>query len=184
MELDKDNANPTILNPSDLPSRRSDSLEKKRDHGGTGLFDDLVPAYNYLSDPFERTISSSDSDDDSVEDIDAQEIYGGSPRTYTCCSIRGHFLWTGSDHHRPHLVHFRPRAPTVLGFISRGEPAGYPHPTTYIPVFVNQHCTRGDYSHHHTLLAGHSHWFGRASAARAGPTPSVSARCAYQEGHA
>lgn len=79
MEIDKDNANPTILNPSDLPSRRRESLVKKRDDGGTGLFDNLVPAYNYLSDPFDRPVSSSDSDDDSAEEIDEQEIYG------SCC---------------------------------------------------------------------------------------------------
>jgi hypothetical protein len=76
MELDKDNANPTILNASDLPSRRQESLVKKRDDGGTGLFDDLVPAYNYLNDPFDGPISSSDSDDDIIENIDEQEIYG------------------------------------------------------------------------------------------------------------
>jgi hypothetical protein len=81
MEIDKDNANPTILNPSDLPSRRRESSVKKREDGGTGLFDDLVPAYNYMSDPFERPLSSDDSDDDSVEDIDEQEIYGELPPT-------------------------------------------------------------------------------------------------------
>ncbi|KNG47726.1 cytoplasmic protein required for cell viability [Stemphylium lycopersici] len=78
MELDKDNANPTILNPSDLPSRRSDSTAKKRDHGGTGLFDDLIPPYNYLSDPFDDdSLSAADSQgsDDAPEDIDEQEIY-------------------------------------------------------------------------------------------------------------
>ncbi|KAF2662970.1 hypothetical protein K491DRAFT_584694 [Lophiostoma macrostomum CBS 122681] len=75
MELDKDNANPTILNPSDLPSRRQESLVKKRDDGGSGLFDNLVPAYNYLNDPFDGPSSSSDSDYDVVENIDEQEIY-------------------------------------------------------------------------------------------------------------
>ncbi|KAF2277494.1 uncharacterized protein EI97DRAFT_374739 [Westerdykella ornata] len=75
MELDKDNANPTILNPSDLPSRRRESSVKKREDGGTGLFDALVPSYTYLSDPFEPSVSSCDSDDDSVEDIDELEIY-------------------------------------------------------------------------------------------------------------
>jgi hypothetical protein len=73
---DKDNANPTILNPSDLPSRRSDAAANRRDDGGTGLFDDLIPRYNYLSDPFEDPVSASDSDDDAVERIDEQEIYG------------------------------------------------------------------------------------------------------------
>src|SRR5438105_4433956 len=76
MDPDKDNANPTILNPSDLPSRRQESPVKKREDGGTGLFDDLIPAYTYLNDPFDQPASSSDSDDDSVEDIDEQEIYG------------------------------------------------------------------------------------------------------------
>ena len=78
MDIDKENANPTILNPSDLPSRHRESAIKKREDGGTGLFDDLIPQYNYLSDPFEHPASSSHSDDDSVEDIDEQEIYGES----------------------------------------------------------------------------------------------------------
>lgn len=75
MDPDKDNANPTILNPSDLPSRRRESSAKKREDGGTGLFDDLIPVYTYLNDPFNQPASPSDSDDDSVEDIDEQEIY-------------------------------------------------------------------------------------------------------------
>jgi hypothetical protein len=77
---DKDNANPTILNPSDLPSRRRDSAVKRRDDGGTGLFDDLIPRYNYLSDPFDESVSASDSDDEAVDNIDEQEIYGALTR--------------------------------------------------------------------------------------------------------
>jgi hypothetical protein len=81
MELDKDNANPTILNPSDLPSRRSDSTAKRRDDGGSGLFDNLIPRYNYLSDPFDDPVSASGSDsDEAPEDIDEQEIYGRRSR--------------------------------------------------------------------------------------------------------
>lgn len=76
MDVDKQNANPTILSLSDLPSRRRESNVKRRDDGGTGLFDDLIPQYSYLDDPFEQPLSSSDSDDDSVEDIDEQEVYG------------------------------------------------------------------------------------------------------------
>ncbi|KAF2270741.1 cytoplasmic protein-like protein required for cell viability [Lojkania enalia] len=75
MDLDKDNANPTIINPSDLPCRRRECSVKKREDGSTGLFDNLTPTYNYLSDPFDGPDSSGDSDDDSVEDIDEQEIY-------------------------------------------------------------------------------------------------------------
>jgi hypothetical protein len=78
MDPDKDNANPTILNPSDLPTRnRQVSVEGRKD-GGTGLFDGLVPRHSYLSDPFEQPLSSSSDseDDDLAEDIDEQEIYG------------------------------------------------------------------------------------------------------------
>jgi len=77
MDPDKDNANPTILNPSDLPKRRRESAAKKRPDGGTGLFDTLVPAYGYPYDPFESPSSSSEaeSDDGVGEDIDEQEIY-------------------------------------------------------------------------------------------------------------
>jgi len=83
---DKDNANPTILNPSDLPSRRSETTVKRRDNGSTGLFDNLIPRYNYLDDPFEGAASASESDSDhdddvAVESIDEQEIYGASPLT-------------------------------------------------------------------------------------------------------
>ena len=42
MDIDKDNANPTILNASDLPSRRRDNAPTSRDDGGTGLFDGLI----------------------------------------------------------------------------------------------------------------------------------------------
>ncbi|KAH7379168.1 hypothetical protein DE146DRAFT_306290 [Phaeosphaeria sp. MPI-PUGE-AT-0046c] len=72
----KDNANPTILNPSDLPSRRSEATLKSRDDSGTGLFDGLIPRYSYLSDPFDEPLSASDSDDEgAAEGIDEQEIY-------------------------------------------------------------------------------------------------------------
>ncbi|KAI8940382.1 hypothetical protein NX059_004073 [Plenodomus lindquistii] len=76
MELDKDNANPTILNPSDLPSRRLESTGRRQKSGGTGLFDELIPRYSPLSDPFDAPVSASDSeDDDAPEAIDEQEIY-------------------------------------------------------------------------------------------------------------
>lgn len=76
MDLDKDNANPTILNPSDLPSRRRESTVGRRDDGVLGLFDDLIPRHDYLSDPFDDPVSASDSEDDAIENIDEQEIYG------------------------------------------------------------------------------------------------------------
>lgn len=72
MDLDKQNANPTVLSPSDLPSRRREANVNRRQ----GLFDNLIPQYSYLNDPFEQPLYSSDSDNDSIEDIDEQEVYG------------------------------------------------------------------------------------------------------------
>lgn len=75
MDPDKDNANPTILNPSDLPSRRQAHVSKPRKDGGTGLFDGLVPSTPFLLDPADLSNSSEDELDD-VEVIDEQEVYG------------------------------------------------------------------------------------------------------------
>jgi metal-sulfur cluster biosynthetic enzyme len=76
MEAEKDNANPTIINPSDLPSRRrSAPTAAKRPR----IFDALAPAYPSLAEPFsspESSSSSSDSDSDETrEEIDEQEVY-------------------------------------------------------------------------------------------------------------
>jgi metal-sulfur cluster biosynthetic enzyme len=86
MDADKQNANPTILNPSDLPSRRRASPVKRREDGGTGLFDGLIAPYNSLHDPFDLAASPSDSDDDVVEHIDEQEVYGESTPPATCAT--------------------------------------------------------------------------------------------------
>lgn len=70
-----DNANPTVLNRQDLPSRLSAPVVKK--HTGSGLFEHLLPAHGYPYDPFD-TSSSDDTVDDTdsaPEPIDTQEIY-------------------------------------------------------------------------------------------------------------
>lgn len=76
---DGKNANPLILNPSDLPTRaRRHSSQQKHTAGETGIF--AFPAPTNIFDPFQRATSSSpsltDSDNDSdLEEIDEQEIY-------------------------------------------------------------------------------------------------------------
>lgn len=82
MDSDKDNANPTILNASDLPSRRPNSVVRPREDGGTGLFDGLLPQSRYMSDPRDSDSSSSEDEANDVEAIDAQEIYGTSCQVY------------------------------------------------------------------------------------------------------
>jgi len=74
MDGNVENANPTILNPSDLPSRRRESTVKQRKDGGTGLFDSIRPNLTYPFDP-PSSVSDSEEDDDSLEEIDEQEIY-------------------------------------------------------------------------------------------------------------
>ncbi|KAK4498817.1 hypothetical protein PRZ48_009327 [Zasmidium cellare] len=80
MEPGKDNANPTILNPDDLPRRRrsTPSTQTKR-----GIFDAfLAPAYPSLADPLLSSpevlsdLSSDEDDSDATrEEIDEQEVY-------------------------------------------------------------------------------------------------------------
>ncbi|KAK0288493.1 hypothetical protein LTR54_006772 [Friedmanniomyces endolithicus] len=75
MEADKDNANPTIINSSDLPSRRRSAPTAKR----AGLFDALAPAYPSLVDasssPEPSSSEASSSSDEETEEIDEQEVY-------------------------------------------------------------------------------------------------------------
>ena len=78
MDDNKDNANPTILNPSDLPSRRGDSGLKKRPTGGAGLFDGLVSAHPTYDEGYHTGSSSdlsSDSEEEEAEEIDEQEVF-------------------------------------------------------------------------------------------------------------
>ena len=71
MDPSKDNANPTIINPSDLPSRKSTLRETKTSRG---IFHTLAP----VGSPSDTWVVSDDSDaaeDDEREEIDEQEIY-------------------------------------------------------------------------------------------------------------
>lgn len=75
MEVDnKDNANPTIINPSDLPSRRRSTPTEKR----PGIFDTLIPPYPDVAHSHSVGAASpvsSDSEDETREEIDEQEVY-------------------------------------------------------------------------------------------------------------
>ena len=99
MDPDKQNANPTIISPSDLPTRRRQSDHnssiKRRTDGGTGLFDGLIPALarnSHAYDPFAAPLpalsdpsspSDGDFDDDDVlEEI--EEIDSRTSMAYRC----------------------------------------------------------------------------------------------------
>jgi len=87
MELD--NANPTILNVSDLPSNRQRRREKGDGPKKQGVQEILMarPSYSldpfYLSDFSDGDSSDADSDDSTLEPIDEQEIYG-KPHSLDC----------------------------------------------------------------------------------------------------
>lgn len=74
------NANPTIRNASDLPTRRQRTSSQSSPKNALGLFSSTIPSLPYLTDPFSAASgSSSDSDSEdhsSAEPIDEQEIYG------------------------------------------------------------------------------------------------------------
>lgn len=73
------NANPTIRNTSDLPSRRRQLSSQASSKSPLSLFASTVPTSAYLPDPFSPATSDpedSDPEDDSVDPIDEQEIYG------------------------------------------------------------------------------------------------------------
>ncbi|KAL8933799.1 MAG: hypothetical protein Q9211_005573 [Gyalolechia sp. 1 TL-2023] len=72
------NANPTIRNASDLPSRRREPSKKSKSKRPFGLLSSAIPDSAYTSDPFNPSSSSEDAssdDEDEVEPIDEQEIY-------------------------------------------------------------------------------------------------------------
>ena len=74
---DGKNANPTIINPSDLPTRRRKGLIDDSHPDGLDMFSH--PSPGYTSDPFLQALNpdlASDNDTDSdAEPIDEQEIF-------------------------------------------------------------------------------------------------------------
>lgn len=72
-----DNANPTILSVSDLPSHRRRRRDRDVSSKKQGVRDVLMAKPSYSLDPFYMSdFSDTDSDDSTVEPIDEQEIYG------------------------------------------------------------------------------------------------------------
>ncbi|KAK6505473.1 hypothetical protein TWF481_007371 [Arthrobotrys musiformis] len=79
------NANPTILNPSDLPTRHSESRKKQSTSAHIAdKISRLPPSKSLSYDPFSSaedsayssgSASDQDDDDETADDIDEQEIY-------------------------------------------------------------------------------------------------------------
>lgn len=72
-----DNANPTIISVSELPSHRRRSNAKNEATKKYGIQELIMAKPSYALDPFYMSdYSDTDSDDSTVEPIDEQEIYG------------------------------------------------------------------------------------------------------------
>jgi hypothetical protein len=72
MERDLDNANPTILNVSQLPSRRRKGVAAR--HGPDSKCDTIVyPKHHW---PYGSSSSSDEDEDYGEELVDEQDIYG------------------------------------------------------------------------------------------------------------
>lgn len=100
------NANPTIRNTSDLPSRRRQASPHSFKQNTLGLFSSTVPASAYSPDPFTPLLSSDEEnsdDDDIVEPIDEQEIYGESRALFTVC-----------PEHRDQISSFKKRVTVMM----------------------------------------------------------------------
>lgn len=81
------NANPTIRNASDLPSRRRRTpIQQPSSKASLGLLTSTIPQSAYIPDPFSPFPAcshweTSDEDADVAEPIDEQEIYGAHSLT-------------------------------------------------------------------------------------------------------
>lgn len=79
MGSELDNANPTVLNVSELPSHRQRRRVKNDGVKKQGIREILLAKPSYALDPYYMSdFSDTDSDDSTVEPIDEQEIYGMS----------------------------------------------------------------------------------------------------------
>jgi hypothetical protein len=159
------------------------------------LFDDLIPSHTYLSDPFDGPVSSNDSDDDSVEDIDEQEIYGTSrfaPPPPGLCVTN---LLKNSASKQPlanladllfpcrsHIFDIGSGASAVPRFTCCCKPTRHPNTTSDVSPFFDQHSSSRNYPHHYSLLPCHCHWARCQGTPGAGASTSVSRRRPRQKG--
>lgn len=104
------NANPTIRNASDLPSRRRQGVtHQTSSKGALGLLTSTIPLSAYIPDPFSQLPASPDQestsqDDEVTEPIDEQEIYGlHHLRIFTTMKQ----IWLIHLDYRPHLLNRR-----------------------------------------------------------------------------
>lgn len=89
-----DNANPTILNATDLPTRRRRSLASAATVKESTIYSLLEMKSSSLVDHYEESDPEIESEDDAtIEPIDEQEIYG----TPTSCVVTCSYCYSSSE---------------------------------------------------------------------------------------
>lgn len=92
-----DNATPTILSASELPSHRQKRAKKEASHKESLVRDLFMARESYTAlDPYYMSDSDTESDDSNVEAIDEQEIYGEYTTSlfFTICTSLGFLLFS------------------------------------------------------------------------------------------
>lgn len=106
--MDKDNANPTILNVSELPTRQSKKRVVATSKDAGSELDFVLRRPEYLSSPFcdlSWTSDETESDDGfTIEPIDEQEIYGTLLLFFRRLSSLSASQWTHGMHGTPSIT--------------------------------------------------------------------------------
>ena len=173
------NANPTIRNASDLPSRRRLSSSNERKNDLLSLITGS-PSSDEFADPFDTPPSSTFSgSDEEFEPIDEQEIYGrftSPPLLPSNPSKPGPLT-----RNRPDLHNVRPGAPSLPRRPLRRPAPRHQHQAA-VKEPAGRH--RPDHADHHPLLPRHHHRPGRARPPGAGATSALPGRRPDQGGYA
>lgn len=151
-EMAVDNANPTVLDATDLPTRRRKGIATESKEPGAGLRAIMSMKQPLMVDVQEVSSSDVDSeDDDEVEPIDEQEIFGMFAEVVSfCCSPRNHQM---SRQDPIHMSQSR-----WVGLL--------PHPaSSHSSLFSRDHGTDSVRSHFHHLRP------------RAPPLPGIALGC-------
>lgn len=181
------NANPTIRSISDLPSRQGPLSKIHSKKGSLGLLTSTIPLSAYTPDPFSPPSTLEDSDeDDVVEPIDEQEIYGSAPdhplRLISPCIISfnpSSKPWLTLINDRSDLSNYGPRASPHLGLLVCRQPSRY----SYKALSQNTKSYRGnslDHADNHSLLVSYRHRVGSTGSPRASPSTSFQGGCQDQ----
>lgn len=124
-----DNANPTIISASQLPTRQKRAVARQ---GPDSKYSDVIfQRPSYLSSPFcvdEASWPSFDAQDDgfATDPIDEQEIYGTSVRVYICAETNDVHQTSSQQYPTPSTPSPSANSPSSTSPISTSHQRPYP----------------------------------------------------------